>query len=289
LVIAGLVPALVCVVLTQVSFLLKQRGACAAAAVRFDQPFQSARSLMASPWFALGMATAVVAWILHVAAIASAPLSTVQAVLASGVVVLAIFGRLFFGWTISRRQWQGMALTAASLVVLVVSLPAPRTQSEAGPAGLLFVVSVLMVVAAFVAASRLEGLVHLRGAVLGAAAGTLLGISDVANKALTHVAGDGALAFLASPWLVVTVLASVSAFLVSGRAFQERDAIPVMASASTAANLTAMLGGIAVFGDTLSSSEVLSVVQVAAFAVIAAATLLTASCEPRSAAVRLAV
>jgi drug/metabolite transporter (DMT)-like permease len=247
---------------------------------------------MGSPWFALGMGAAVAAWVLHVAAIASAPLSSVQAVLASGVVVLAIFGRLFFGWTISRRQWQGMALTAASLVVLVVSLPAPPVQREAGPAGFVFVVSVLAVAAGFVAAARLEGLAHLRGAVLGAAAGTMLGVSDVANKALTHVAAGGSLSLLASPWLTVTVLASVSAFLVSGRAFQERDAIPVMASASTAANLTAMLGGIAVFGDSLSRGEVLCVVQMAAFAVIAAATLLTASGHghhDRTPAIQLAV
>ena len=48
-----------------------------------------------------------------------------------------------------------------------------------------------------------------------------------------------------------------SAFLDPGRAFQERDAVPVMACASTAANLTATLRIVA-FGDGLSSGHCLA-------------------------------
>jgi uncharacterized membrane protein len=277
LVYAGLVPALACAVVTQVSFLLKQRGAYAVSFVRFDRPLASAKALLRSPWFALGMGASVVSWVLHMAAIAAAPLSTVQAVLASGVIILAVLGRLMFGWSISRRQWHGIALTAASLVVLVATLPKPRAEAAAGPATVVFVLGMLGVGAAFALAPRLSAPAHSRGAVLGAAAGTLLGVSDVANKALAHVASQGALAVLASPWLILTVAAGAAAFLVSGRAFQERDAVPVMACASTAANVTAMLGGIAVFGDSLSSSAVLGAMQVSAFVLIAGAAVLTVS------------
>ncbi len=91
------------------------------------------------------------------------------------------------------------------------------------------------------------------------------------------------MALISSPWLSLTVLAGVSAFVVSGRAFQEHDAVPVMACASTAANITAMLGGIVVFGDGLSSAIPLGGLQVLAFALIAAAALLTVSTHGRAA------
>jgi hypothetical protein len=58
---------------------------------------------------------------------------------------------------------------------------------------------------------------HHHGMMLGAAAGVLFGVSDVAIKALTHVAGSGGVVALLSPWLVVTLVASVAAFYASAR------------------------------------------------------------------------
>ena len=92
---------------------------------------------------------------------------------------------------------------------------------------------------------------------LGAAAGTLFGVSDVALKALTSVGGP--LELLISPWLPVALLASVLAFLASARGFQEGEAVPVIACTSTAANITVITGGIVVFGDALAGGVLLGV------------------------------
>ena len=70
------------------------------------------------------MAVAAGAWILHVAALAFAPLSVVQAVLSTGVVILAVMAERLFGFEVGIRQWLGVGLTAAGLVLLVVTLPA---------------------------------------------------------------------------------------------------------------------------------------------------------------------
>jgi hypothetical protein len=51
---------------------------------------------------------------------------------------------------------------------------------------------------------------------------------------------------------------------------------------STGANVTCIVGGIAVFGDALASHALLFVVQVAAFALVAAAALLTPSAHGRA-------
>ncbi len=274
---AGIAPALACAVVTQIAFLLKQRGARAASVVRLDRPLRGAKALLGSPWFALGMGASGVAWMLHLAALAFAPLSMVQAVLASGVIILALLGRFLVGWRISRRQWYAIAVTAGALLMLVVTLPVPRPHAVAGPGMLLFVIAMLGVGAMFAVAPRLGMPAHAHGATLGAAAGSLLGVSDVANKALFHVAAGGPVALISSPWMALTALAGASAFVVSGRAFQERDPVAVMACASTAANITAILGGIAVFGDSLSGDALLSGLQVSAFALIAGAALLTVS------------
>src|SRR5919198_5835749 len=88
----GILLALACAFATNLGFLYKHRGACAAAAVDIRHPLRSGRALFASRWFAIGMLVAVAAWVFHVGALAMAPMSMVQAVLAGGVVLLAVVG-----------------------------------------------------------------------------------------------------------------------------------------------------------------------------------------------------
>jgi drug/metabolite transporter (DMT)-like permease len=116
--IVGLALALACAVATSVSFLLKHRGAVLASPVRVRHPLRSAVDLFRSRWFAVGWIVAVGAWLLHVGALALAPLSIVQAVLSGGLVFLAVFAERFFGFRLGRRQWAGVIVTAAGLAVI---------------------------------------------------------------------------------------------------------------------------------------------------------------------------
>jgi multidrug transporter EmrE-like cation transporter len=280
----GIGLALVCAVATQLGFLCKHRGAACAPQVSLKEPLRSARQLFASRWFAIGMAVAAAAWLLHVAALALAPLSTVQAVLSTGVVMLAVLGARMFGHDVSGRQWAGVAMTATGLALLVLTLPSPDgTGSAFAVPGLLaFEAATLVLGSLLIAAPRMGAPVKHHGVLLGAAAGVLFGVSDVAVKALTGMAGAGALGLIGSPWLPIAALASVLAFLASARGFQEGEAVPVIASTSTAANLTCIVGGIVVFGDALAAGILLGV-QLAAFALVAAAALVTPSGHGRSA------
>jgi hypothetical protein len=281
----GIALALACAVVTQLAFLCKHRGANAAPVVNLARPLASARALMRSKWFALGMGIAAGAWLLHVAALALAPLSIVQAVLSTGVIVAAVLGDRLFGCTVPGRQWLGLGMTAAGLVALVATLPSPDGShgTFAVPGLIAFEGGMLALGITLVAAPRLGAPSHHHGAVLGAAAGTLFGVSDVAVKALTNAAGDGALAVIASPWLMIAAAGSVLAFLASARGFQAGEAVPVIACTSTAANVTCILGGILVFGDALSGDTILLGVQIAAFAMVAAAALMIPAGHGRSA------
>ena len=274
----GIGLALVCAAATQLGFLCKHRGATSAPEVRLQAPLRSARALFASRWFAIGMAIAAVAFLLHVAALAVAPLSTVQAVLSTGVVMLAVLGDRVFGHTVSARQWVGVAMTATGLGLLVLTVPTSHGAGSAFavPGLLAFEAATLALGTLLIAAPRLGAPAEHHGVLLGAAAGVLFGVSDVAVKALTGLAHDGALGVIVSPWLPVAGLAAVLAFLASARGFQQGEAVPVIASTSTAANLTCIVGGIVVFGDALAAGILLGV-QLAAFALVAAAALVTPS------------
>src|SRR5919198_3504818 len=120
----GILLALACAVATQLGFLYKHKGANAAPRVCMRHPLRTVRELFSSKWFAIGMAVATGAWFFHVAALAFAPLSVVQAVLSTGVVILAVLADRLFGFEVGPRQWIGVAMTALGLLLLVITLPA---------------------------------------------------------------------------------------------------------------------------------------------------------------------
>ncbi len=111
----GLMLAVAAAVATNLAFLFKHRGAVLAPPIEVRHPLRSAVGLFRSRWFAVGWSVAVVAWILHVGALALAPLSIVQAVLSGGLVFLAVFAERFFGFQLGRRQRIGVTVTAAGL------------------------------------------------------------------------------------------------------------------------------------------------------------------------------
>ena len=271
----GILLALACAVATQLGFLYKHRGANAAPKVDIRHPLRTVRALFSSPWFAIGMGVALGAWILHVGALALAPLSVVQAVLSTGVVILAVLADRLFGFTVGRRQWLGVAMTAVGLVLLVVTLPATHgAHSSYSLAGMLaFEGGMLVIGALLISGPRMGAPDHHHGIMLGAAAGTLFGVSDVAIKALTGL--DGPLAVLLSPWLGVAILASIVAFYASARGLQDGEAVPVIASTSTAANVSCIIGGIVVFGDPMPTDTLGILLQVLAFSLVVVAALVT--------------
>ena len=80
---------------------------------------------------------------------------------------------------------------------------------------------------------------------LGAAAGALFGVSDIAIKFLADDIGSGVLELI-SPWTAAAIIASVVAFYASARGLQIGPGVDVIAITSVAANLTAIVGGILV-------------------------------------------
>jgi drug/metabolite transporter (DMT)-like permease len=274
----GILLALACAFTTNLAFLYKHRGACAAPDVHVHHPLRSARDLFRSRWFAIGMLVALGAWVLHVGALALAPMSVVQAVLAGGVVMLAVMAERIFGFRVGPRQWAGLGLTALGLVLLGVTLPAVHgAQSQFSvPAMIAFEAGFVTVGALLIMGKRIGAPDHHHGVMLGAAAGVLFGVSDVALKAITGLVGqEGLWAGLINPWTAVAAAASVAAFYASAKGLQEGEAVPVIALTGTAANVSGILGGIIVFGDPLPGSALGIVLQALAFSLVVVAAALT--------------
>jgi drug/metabolite transporter (DMT)-like permease len=265
---------------TQVGFLFRHRGAVAAPQVELRHPLRSAVALFRSKWWTVGYALAAVAYVLHVGALTLAAMSLVQAVLAGGLVVLAVVAERFFGFEVERRQWVGLLLTALGLAMLAVTGEARSGQESANYsiAAMLAFEAAIAAVGVVLIASYARGRASSNhGILLAVAAGLLFTTTHVAVKALSGKIDAGISELLLSPYLYVAIAGGVVAFFASARSLQIGPAVPVIAVTAIAGNASAIPAGVVVFGDPLGSEALTVVVRVVAFLlVIAAAALIPA-------------
>jgi hypothetical protein len=120
-----------------------------------------------------------------------------------------------------------------------------------------------------VIAGRLPVLQAREGLLLGAAAGALFGISDIALKFLTHAVEGGVLELI-SPWTFAALAASVIAFYASARGLQIGPGVEVIALTSVAANLVAIVGGVLVFRDSIGTGALEITGRMLAFGLVVA-------------------
>jgi drug/metabolite transporter (DMT)-like permease len=268
----GAALALASAFVTNLGFLWRHRGAVAAPDVDFRRPLHSAICLFRSKWWTIGYVAAIVAWLLHVGALALAPLTIVQSALAGGFVFLAVLAERFFGFELGRREWAGVILAATGLAFL--ALTAGQVDNKQAEYDLLpmlaFEVGMIGIGAVLIMGrrGRFESEAW-RGVLMGAGAGALFTVTHVALKALT---GDvnGPLDLL-SPWTALVVGCGVVAFFASARSLQVGKAVPVIAATSIAGNATAILAGVVVFGDPVGSDPLLAALRIAAFALVVVA------------------
>jgi drug/metabolite transporter (DMT)-like permease len=273
----GLMLAGLSALVTQVGFLLRHRGAVAAPDVELRHPLCSAIALFRSKWWTIGYGLAIVAYLLHVGALTLAAMSLVQAVLAGGLVVLAVVAERFFGFELERRQWTGLVLTATGLAMLAITGEARSGQESANysvAAMLVFEAALAAVgVALIVSYSRGRARSH-QGILLALAAGLLFTSTHVAVKALSGKVDAGIAEILLSPYLYVAIAGGVVAFFASARSLQIGPAVPVIAVTAIAGNASAIPAGIVVFGDPLGSEALTVIVRVVAFLLVVAAAAL---------------
>lgn len=261
-------------------FLYKFRGAREAPEVDLRRPLHSSVELFRSPMYALGIAIALGSWGLHVGALALAPISLVQSVIAGGLVLLTVIADRLFGIEVTRREWVCVGLTAAGLAFLAATLDgdAGSAHSRYGPSTL-----AIYLVAVSAVGLALAFRPH-RPAFLAVSAGLLWAASDTSIKALSSHLGNLGIGVVVHPLAFVILVASLVGLLISARSLQLGDAIPMIALTSAAANLTTIAAGPIVFAEPLPASHLGLALRVVAFAfVIVAAALIPPPTADRAA------
>jgi hypothetical protein len=267
----GLVLALLTALGSVAGFLYKFRGAREAPSVELMHPWRSTVELFRSPLYSLGIAVALGSWGFHVGALALAPISLVQSVIAGGLVLLTVVADKLFGIEVSRREWVGVGLTGAGLAFLAATLDrdAASAHSHYDPATL----------AVFLGAVGAIGLVLAlrprRPGLLAVSAGLLWATSDTSIKALSSHLHALGLGVLLHPLALVILVASLVGLLISARSLQLGDAVPMIALTSAAANLTTIAAGPLVFGEPMPASRLGVVIRLLAFALVIVAAALT--------------
>lgn len=271
----GLLFALATAFASVVGFLYKHRGAVESPPVEARRPVRTSLALFRSRWYTIGIIVATASWGLHVAALALAPISLVQSVIAGGLVLLTVVADRLFGLHVTRREWIGVALTAAGLAFLAATLDGggDSAHSDYDTTTLAAYAGVATVLGLAAAVAGRNGYRH--GIPLALSAGLLWGASDVSIKALSDHLGDDGILVLAHPLALTIATLSLIGLAVSARSLQVGKAVPVIAVTCVAANLFTIAAGPIVFSEPLPDDTVGLVVRFLAFALVICAAALT--------------
>jgi hypothetical protein len=267
--------ALCCAVVALLGFFFKLRGASDAPAVEWRRPVASTVALFRHRWWTLGVLVAMGAWVFHVGALALAPISLVQSVIAGGLVLLTPMADRLFGVEVGARDWIGVAMVAIGLAMLAATLGDTGHSAHGDYDGATLAVYVAVLTAAAGLATAGRG-----GPALALSAGLLWGASDVTIKAASgSLASDGLLVLFTPLALTITIL-SLIGLVVSARSLQLGPPVSVIAITSAAANVVTIAAGPLVFGEPLPDEPALFVVRIAAFALIVAGAVVTPGPQP---------
>jgi hypothetical protein len=271
----GLLLALATAFTSIVGFLYKHRGAVESPPVEMRRPVKSTIELVRSRAYVLGLVIATGSWGLHVGALALAPISVVQSVIAGGLVLLTVTADQLFAHEVTRREWIGVALAALGLAFLAATLEgtADSAHSNYESVRLIAWITGVSCLATLVAVFGRRG--QQAGVLLGASAGLFWAASDTSIKALSGQLDDGVAAVLIDPLAVVIAVASFVGLVVSARSLQLGKAVPVIAVTSVAANVFTIAAGPVVFEEPMPDTTLGVIVRLLAFALVIGAAALT--------------
>ena len=238
----GLALAFVSAIVTNLAYSLEHDAAAALPPLSPRRPLHSVRYLLHDRRWLRAFGAETAGWLMYVAALRLAPLALVQAVVASGVAVLAFATARGHPSRLARREQVAVVLALAGLTLLAISL-AGAVPSDRHPP----VVGIVAWLAACGAGAGLMIAVRTsiaRAASLGLAAGLLFADGDISAK----LVGYGGLWLLAILPLIVGYGVGTS---VLQSAYQRGDALTAAGMATLVTNAVPIVAGFVLFGETL--------------------------------------
>jgi hypothetical protein len=271
----GLLLAVATAFFAVVGFLYKHKGAIGSPPVEWRRPVRTSLALFENRWYVLGIVIAIGSWGFHVGALALAPISLVQSVIAGGLVLLTVVADRLFAHDVTRREWIGVGLAALGLAFLAASLEGSgggaHSDYEAATLAIFLTAVVTLAIGVAVFGWRTA---H-AGVALGASAGLFWAASDTAIKAQTGVFGESLVDVFVSPLVLLIIVASFVGLTVSAKSLQIGKAVPVIAMTTVAANAITILSGPIVFGDPVPDDALGFTARILAFLLVLGAAALT--------------
>src|SRR3954471_631249 len=254
-----------------VGFFLKHAGAVAAPAVEWRRPWASTVALFKVPVYTLGCVVATTSWGFHVGALALAPISLVQSVIAGGLVFVTVLASPVFKHHVTRREWIGVGLTAAGLAFLAATLgeTGDSAHSDYDELALLLAVGAATIAGAVLAYRTRTG------PPLAVAAGLMWAGSDVTIKALSGKSDVLGIGVAIHPFALVILVLSLVGLLISARSLQLGPVVSVIALTSATANALTIAAGPVLFKEPLPDNPGPLLIRLAAFALVITAASLT--------------
>lgn len=269
---AGLLLAFISAIVANTAYSLEHDAAAAMPPLSPRRPLRSARFLIRDRRWMLAFAAETAGWLIYVIALQLAPLALVQAVVASGVAVLAFATARGHPSRLAKREKYAVVLALAGLVMLSLSLVGvePSDHHPAVPAITLWLAGCGAVAALLIIRPGRFA----RAASLGMATGLLFADGDISAK----LVGYGGWWLIAIVSLIVAYATGTS---VLQSAYQAGDALTAAGTATMVMNVVPIVAGFVIFHETLPAGF-RAVVQVAAFTVLVLSAVLLARRDPAS-------
>lgn len=238
----GLALALFASIALNVGFYVQHEAASGMPVLSLRRPFRSLWLLFSNlKWFA-GWAFGWLGWGLYIGALAFAPLSLAQALVAGGVGIIAVLAWVRGRAAPSRLERRAILACLLGLAFLALSLGTSVSKSHvAGWPPVAWWVGACVVAAGLIAGPARAFLAP--GAGLGAAAGLLYAGGDIATKGAVTSAG---LVFVP-----VLIGCHVLGFVALQLAFQRGRALSTAGLSTVLNNVVPIAAGVVVFGEHL--------------------------------------
>jgi tellurite resistance protein TehA-like permease len=238
----GLLLALGSALATNVAYSFEHDAAAKLPPISPRRPVHAGKLLVHSRKWLKAFGAESTGWIMYVAALRLAPLALVQAVVASGVGILAIAAARGHPSRLARRERYAAVLALAGLPLLAISLIGAQS---GGTRPNVLVIIVWLAACAGGAVLLIVTPGHFaRAASLGLATGLLFADGDMSSK----LVGYGGLWLIAIVPLIVGYGVGTS---VLQSAYQKGDVLTAAGSATLVTNLVPIIASFVVFHETL--------------------------------------
>lgn len=276
-VLVGLALAVTASVAQGAGFLCQQVKAWERPPVNVRRPLATLASMLRSRWWRLGLLFAVMGFLLHLGALALAPISLVQAFVAGGLALVAPIAARIFHHRLTPAERRAVPLMALSLAALALGIGSPARPLAFDPA-LLGAYLGFLVAAGLLFSAWFRP--PLRQPAL--AAGLFYAALDSSTKGLADRAREyGVAAAVSSPFLIVAVAAAIAAFFCFQRALQLNRPLTAIAVMEAGATGGGVLAGFVAFGDPLGATPEVEALHLAAFIGVGIAVWILAPTQAR--------